>query len=309
GRRMDALVADRLRDCPRSLAARLIREGLIRVDDEVKKPGYRLRTGDRIAGRVPPPSPAPFGPEPIPLDVLWEDRDVLVISKPPGLVVHPAPGHETGTLVNALLHHIPDLEGIGGTLRPGIVHRLDKDTSGVLVVAKTARAQSSLSTQFKARSVTKEYLALVYGRMPAAAGRINRPVGRHPVDRKRMSTAGPNARPAETLWTQEEILPATTLLSLDLKTGRTHQIRVHCAAIGHPVVGDPVYGSPKAMKGASPAVQRLLEPMDRQMLHARRIRFTHPATQMFLEFEAPLPSDMAELLTRLRELQTEAENP
>ncbi len=304
---MDVLLADRLPDCPRSLAARLIREGTIRVDDEIKKPGYRLRAGDRIDGRIPAPTPTPFGPEPIPLDILWEDRDLLVLNKPPGLVVHPAPGHETGTLVNALLHHIPDLEGIGGSIRPGIVHRLDKDTSGALVVAKTARAQSGLSTQFKARAVSKEYLALVYGRMPGASGRINRPVGRHPVDRKRMSTAGHNARPAETLWTLAESLPATSLLSVDLKTGRTHQIRVHCAAIGHPVVGDPIYGSPKAMKAASPAVRRLLVPIERQMLHARRIRFAHPATQRFLDFEAPPPPDMTALLAGLRELREETE--
>ena len=297
------MVADRIPDCPRSMAARLIREGNIRVDEDIKKPGYRLRTGERIAGRIPPPEPAPFGPEAIPLDILWEDRDVLVLDKPPGLVVHPAPGHASGTLVNALLHHIPDLEGIGGTLRPGIVHRLDKDTSGVLVVGKTPRAQSGLSNQFKARAVAKEYIALAYGRMPAPSGRINRPVGRHPTDRKRMSTVGKNGRPAETLWEQTESLPATTLLSLDLKTGRTHQIRVHCAAIGHPLVGDPIYGSEKAMKGAPERVQAVLRSADRQMLHARRLRFVHPVSNRFLEFEAPLPADMSALLDRLRKLR------
>lgn len=305
GRRIDVVLANRLPDCPRGLAARLIRDGLIRVDDEIKKPGYRLRTGDRIRGRIPPPTPSAFGPEPIPLDILWEDRDLLLLNKPPGLVVHPAPGHESGTLVNALLHYIPDLEGIGGTLRPGIVHRLDKDTSGILVVAKTARAQAGLSTQFKARAVTKEYQALVYGRMPSPSGRINRPIGRHPVDRKRMSTVSRNARPAETHWTQREALPATTLLDLDLKTGRTHQIRVHCAAIGHPLVGDPMYGSHKAMKGAPAAVQDRLRPVDRQMLHARRLKFTHPVTSVFLEFEAPIPPDFSRLLADLRQLRDE----
>jgi len=280
--------------------ANLITDGSIRVEGKRKKPGYRVKAGDRVEGRVPAPAPPTFAAEPIPIEILFEDEQMIVVNKQPGLVVHPAPGHFSGTLVNALLFHCPALAGIGATIRPGIVHRLDKDTSGVLVVAKNDAAHHHLAEQFKSRKVQKKYLALVYGRVKEDAGAVALPIGRHPVDRKKMSTRSRSGRKAETGWKVKERFEAATLLELDLKTGRTHQIRVHCAAIGHPVVGDPVYGGrrrPEGLKkdGTPPITAK------RQMLHAARLRFAHPVTKAELSFEARLPADMAELIESLRQ--------
>jgi 23S rRNA pseudouridine1911/1915/1917 synthase len=299
GKRLDFLVASRIVDCSRSFAATLIRDGKIRIQGVVKKPGYRVRAGEEICGHIPFPEPSPFKPEPIPIDILHEDDDIIVVNKQPGLVVHPAPGHLSGTLVNGLLYHCPMLEGIGGELRPGIVHRLDKDTSGVLVVAKNSRAHHRLSDQFKRRTIKKKYLALVYGKMKADSGTISLPIGRHPVDRKKMSTHSKKSRNAETTWKVKERFILATLIDIDLKTGRTHQIRVHCAAINHPVMGDPVYGGRrKRIKIEINKDHRLSVP--RQMLHARSLEFTHPSTQTILCFEAPIPSDMLDTITALR---------
>jgi 23S rRNA pseudouridine1911/1915/1917 synthase len=232
----------------------------------------------------------------------------VVINKPPGLVVHPAPGHYSGTLVNGLLYHCPDLGGIGSELRPGIVHRLDKDTSGTLVVAKDGAALEGLNAQFKARTVQKTYLALVHGAMPAAEGTIRLPIGRHPVDRKRMSVASRKTRPAETGWRVRSRFSGFTLLELDLKTGRTHQIRVHCAAVHHPIVGDPVYGKRStasrslAKPPRSDEINALLTGAHRQMLHAWRLGFVHPYNGLPVHFESPLPEDMQTLIDRLQDL-------
>jgi len=307
GERLDVFVGARLPGCSRSFAAQLIAGGNVRVNDRLHKPGYRLKTGDAVTGCIPPPRPVGFLPEPIPLAILYEDAHIVVINKPPGLVVHPAPGHYSGTLVNGLLYHCPDLGGIGSVLRPGIVHRLDKDTSGTLVVAKHGAALEALSAQFKARTVQKTYLALVHGAMPAAQGSIRLPIGRHPVDRKRMSVASRKTRAAETGWRVRRRFPGFTLLELDLKTGRTHQIRVHCAAVRHPIVGDPVYGKRNASRASGDSSQQneineLLLNIRRQMLHAWRLELVHPYTGLPMHFEAPLPEDMQTLIDRLQGL-------
>jgi 23S rRNA pseudouridine1911/1915/1917 synthase len=257
----------------------------------LKKSGYRVRAGEQIKGFIPPPEPVRFHPEPIPLDILYEDMHLIVVNKPPGLVVHPAPGHHSGTLVNGLLYHCPNLEGIGTKLRPGIVHRLDKDTSGTLVVAKTGFVHHHLSDQFKSRRIEKKYLALVLGEPRADSGTISDPIGRHPIHRKRMSTTSRKGREAETRWRVRKRIEGATLLELDLKTGRTHQIRVHCAAIHHPIIGDPVYGYRRISKQIS---------APRQMLHAWRLGFFHPATGEWMRFESPIPEDMQDLMNALR---------
>jgi 23S rRNA pseudouridine1911/1915/1917 synthase len=243
--------------------------------------------------------------EPLPLDILYEDPHLLVVNKAAGLVVHPAAGHASGTLVHGILYHCPDLEGIGAEKRPGIVHRLDKDTSGIMVVAKNARAHDDLSRQFKARSIEKHYLALVVGSPKADNGRIDLPIGRHPVERKKMSARSRRGREALTLWQVRERFIGATLIDVELKTGRTHQIRVHCQAMGFPILGDPIYGRKGAAKqitAGNPAWQAVFQSAARQMLHAHRLGFKHPADDRPLSFEAPLPADMADLLEKLRGL-------
>jgi 23S rRNA pseudouridine1911/1915/1917 synthase len=298
GIRIDVFLAARLPDCSRSYASQLVSSGQFKINGKDRKPGYRLKPGDAVSGRMPEPKPSELLPEPISLNILYEDGDIVVINKPPGLVVHPAPGHFVGTLVHALLHHCPDLGGIGAERRPGIVHRLDKDTSGTLVVAKNAMAIDHLSAQFKNRTVKKDYLALVYGEMLSEAGVIRMPIGRHPVDRKRMSTRSSKGREAETAWCVARRWPGCTLLELRLKTGRTHQIRVHCAAIGRPIVGDPVYGRRKAAAGAV-GVQAWLGCVQRQLLHAWRLEIVHPRGGEPMRFESPLPADMQRLIAEL----------
>ncbi len=298
GKRLDLLVASRVSVFSRSLAASLIRKGTITVQGESKKPGYKVRTGDKIDGRIPSPATIPYLPEPIKIDILHEDEHLIVINKQPGIVVHPAPGHYTGTLVNGLLYHCPELGGIGGELRPGIVHRLDKDTSGALVAAKNDAAHRSLALQFKSRRIKKEYLAVVHGKMAADSGAISLPLGRHPIDRKKMSIQSRKSRSAETSWRVRKRFGSVTLIELVLKTGRTHQIRVHCAALNHPIVGDPVYGSRKADKNLLSGKDHCLS-VSRQMLHAWRLGFMHPATGVAVMFEAPMPEDMRNLVKGL----------
>jgi 23S rRNA pseudouridine1911/1915/1917 synthase len=290
GMRLDVFLGSHLADVSRSFAAHLVEAGHVLVNDRARKPGYRLKEGDLVTGRLPAPQPSGFLPEPIPLHRLYEDADIVVINKPAGLVVHPAPGHRAGTLVNALLYHCPDLTGIGAELRPGIVHRLDKDTTGTLVVAKTAAALEHLAGQFKGRTVRKDYLALVRGEMAAPSGVVRLAIGRHPVDRKRMSTRSRKGREAETEWRVRQTLGGVTLLELRLHTGRTHQIRVHCAAIGHPILGDPVYGRDR--RGGP-------EGLRRQMLHALRLELDHPRTGERMAFESPLPEDIRAVLDEL----------
>lgn len=300
GIRLDVFIAERLPECSRSFAGQLITSERFKVNGQVRKPAYRLKAGDVVTGFIPPPQASGLLPEPIPLRILYEDHDIVAINKQPGLVVHPAPGHGSGTLVNALLHHCPDLGAIGAEIRPGIVHRLDKDTTGTLVVAKNAAALEHLAAQFKSRSVQKDYLALVHGEMTSDSGAIRLPVGRHPVDRKRMTTRSRKGREAETVWRVARRLCGFTLLELRLKTGRTHQIRVHLAHIGHALVGDPVYSGRQWRNLREAAVQAACRSFPRQALHAWQLGFVHPVTQAELRFEAPPPPDMADLIETLR---------
>jgi 23S rRNA pseudouridine1911/1915/1917 synthase len=311
GKRLDFLLSSHLPDCSRSYVAELIREGAVRVCGSVRKAGYRVRAGDRIQGELPPPQVATCAAEAIALDVRYEDEALIVINKQPGLVVHPAPGHPGGTLVNALLHHCPPIEAIGGELRPGIVHRLDRDTSGTMVVAKTAAAMVHLARQFKSRQVKKEYLALVHGEPKEAAGVLALPIGRHPVDRKRMSTHSRKSRAAETHWRILARYGPVTLLGVRIKTGRTHQIRVHCSAMNHPVVGDTVYGGRRTVLRAGELPKEtgghLLPGIPRQMLHAWRLTICHPISLREMTFESPLAPDMEQLLAALAALSTESD--
>lgn len=295
GRRLDIVLAARLDGPSRSAVAGAIRNGAVVVDGRIRKPGYAVRPGEVIHGSLPQPPPADAAPEAIALDILYEDENLLVINKPAGMVVHPSAGHASGTLVNGLLYHYPQMEKQrdGEILRPGIVHRLDKDTSGCLVIAKSGRTRLLLQEQFRARSIRKTYLALVVGRVAGESGRIDSPVGRHPRDRKKMSIFSHRGRPALTLWRVRRRFDGATLLELDLKTGRTHQIRVHLASVGHPVAGDPLYGGCRRLSGTP------LQAARRQMLHAWRLAFTHPLEGRPVSVTAPLPPDMRESLQAL----------
>jgi len=286
-RRLDVVVAERLPNLSRSRIARLAGEGRIRVDGRPRKPACRLRAGQTVRVDVPPAAPSRLEAEPIPLDVVYEDADLLVVNKPAGLTVHPAPGHPSGTLVNAILALVPDLPGVGGAVRPGIVHRLDKDTSGLLVVAKSDEAHRSLAAQLRAHTVVRTYLALVRGRVAPDAGTVRAPVGRHPVHRTRHAVTE-RGRPAVTHYTVLERLGEATLVACRLETGRTHQIRVHMSHLGHPILGDPVYGRARVPE------------LRRQALHAARLEFTHPRTGARVACAAPIPQDFARLLERLR---------
>ena len=288
GERLDKYLAEALPDLSRAMLQKLIKDGDVLVGGKPTKPSYRVEAGDIVVVRVPPPTPLEAAPAPhIPLDVLYQDADLLVLNKPAGLVVHPAHGHTDDTLVNALLAHVPDLAGIGGVLRPGIVHRLDKDTSGLLLVAKHDQAQQALQDQFRSRSVDKVYLALVEGHLVPPRGRIDAPIGRDPRERQRMAVV-PSGRPAQTEYRVLETLAETALVEAHLLTGRTHQIRVHLASLGYPIVGDRVYGHRK------PRVA-----LARQFLHAWRLAFSLPSTGERVQFTAPLPPDLRQILAEL----------
>ncbi len=290
GERLDKWLARQLPGYSRTEIQRWIKEGLVRVNGRASKPGYKLEPGDVVEVDVPAPVPYEgVKPEPIPLNVLYEDEDVIVIDKPAGMVVHPAPGHASGTLVNALLYHFPDLEGIGGVERPGIVHRLDKDTSGLILVAKNSRAHRELQRQFKAREIEKAYLALVEGHLQPKVGRIEAPIGRDKRHRKRMAVVR-DGREAITEYTVIAYYGDYTLVDVRPLTGRTHQIRVHFAFIGHPLAGDTVYGRRK---------QKLKPWLRRHFLHAHRIRFRLPRTGQWVEFTSPLPEDLQHILDKL----------
>ncbi len=297
--RLDVYLASHVSDLTRSAAAHLIQQETVRVNDARKRSAYRVRSGDRVEGRIPSPAIVRLQPQPIDIHILHEDRDMVVVNKQPGLVVHPAPGHPDGTLVNALLHHCPDLQPIKGEIRPGIVHRLDKDTSGLIVAAKNPRAHARLTAQFARRRVRKIYLALVCGQPSTDSGHIELPVGRHPIDRKRMSTTSRRARTAVTEWNVSRRYSGLTLLELNLKTGRTHQARVHCAAVGYPIAGDPVYGGRKALKQLPRSVTDLMQAVSRQMLHAWRMEISHPVSGQVMHLEAPIADDMQSLLENL----------
>ncbi|ERN39767.1 Pseudouridylate synthase, 23S RNA-specific [Rubidibacter lacunae KORDI 51-2] len=291
--RLDRCLALKLPDLSRSRLQKLVEQGHVRLNDEVctdKKTA--VKPGDRLNVTLPPAVSLELLPEAIPLHVLYEDEHAIAIDKPAGLVVHPAPGHPSGTLVNALLARCPDLAGIGGVRRPGIVHRLDKDTTGAIVVAKSDRAYQDLQDQIRTRTARREYLGIVYGALQDTSGTFDFPIGRCPHDRFKMAVVPleKGGRSAVTHWETRERLGNFTLLHFQLQTGRTHQIRVHCARVGHPLVGDLVYG-PKRSVGVN---------LTGQALHAWRLTFLHPITRMPIVVEAPLPSDFETLLKVMR---------
>jgi 23S rRNA pseudouridine1911/1915/1917 synthase len=292
----------------RSTIRKLIDDGQVTLNGRKSKPSARLKLNDVVEVENPPPMPPnALQAEALPIEIIYEDRDCLVINKAAGMVVHPAAGRERGTLVNALLHHCADLEGIGGERRPGIVHRLDKDTSGVMIVAKNAFALQQLARQFKSRTARKEYLALIWGKLPAESGVIDRPIGRHRSSRKKMSSvhSGAKSREAVTGWKIEKCFPLpgsrplrwASWVRLRPKTGRTHQIRVHLADLGYPIVGDKVYGRTK--KQATTGAAALLESFPRQVLHAEILAVDHPRTGAPMVFSAAIADDIRELLHKL----------
>jgi len=304
GERLDCFLAGELPDVTRSQLKRLIDDGRVEVTGAVAKAGLKLRGGERVCIQLPEPEPVAAVPEAIPLAILYEDPHLIVIDKPARMVVHPAPGHRHGTLVNALLHHCRDLSGIGGQLRPGIVHRLDKDTSGVMVVTKDDRTHQQLARQFKAHTIQRSYRALVHGLVQNQRGTIDRAIGRHPGQRLKMSSSTRRGRRAVTHW---QVLrrydrDRLTLLDLTLETGRTHQIRVHLAEMNLPVVGDPLYGSSRLARGlADPHLRQLVEQLGRQFLHAWQLGFVHPESAAEMLFCAPLPAELQGVIDYLEQ--------
>ncbi len=293
GERIDAFLARSLQDLSRSAAQKLIDSGAVTVNGRPVKKNHRMAAGECCGVELPEPETLDVTAEDIPLDVVYEDSDVIVVNKPKGMVVHPAPGHPDGTLVNALMHHCGDsLSGINGVLRPGIVHRIDKDTSGLIIAAKNDAAHRSLAAQLKDHSLYREYAAVVCGVIKEDSGTVNAPIGRHPVDRKRQAVTQRNSRPAVTHYEVAARYEGYTLVHCRLETGRTHQIRVHMAHLGHPVLGDTVYGRKKPLKG-----------LDGQCLHAWKLHFTHPSTGEVIECEAPLPEYFTEVLRKLENKQ------
>ncbi|MCP5462406.1 MAG: RluA family pseudouridine synthase [bacterium] len=290
--RIDVFVTRSLKDISRSMAQHLIRDGNIKVNDAPIKPGYHIKHDDIVTITVPAPVPIDIAPEDIAIDVLYEDTDIIAVNKPAGMVVHPAAGHISGTLVNALLHHCTDLSAINGVLRPGIVHRLDKDTSGVIIAAKNDIAHQKLAHQFAKRKTVKEYRALVYGHIRAGLNKhIDAPIGRHPTNRKKMAvTTLEHGKSAETTFSILALWEDMSYLSVRLLTGRTHQIRVHLAHIGYPIIGDDTYGGKK--RSALPADFNVT----RQLLHAYHLRIAHPITMASMDFYAPIPEDMHRIL-------------
>lgn len=289
GDRIDALLARNIEGLSRSQAQRLLESGLVRMDGAAVRKNYRCIAGDRFDVTLPAAEELPLLAQDLPLDVVFEDSDVIVVNKPRGMVVHPAPGHPDGTLVNALLFHCGDtLSGIGGERRPGIVHRIDKDTSGLLIAAKNDFAHQALSAQLADRSLSRIYEAVVRGGFREDRGTIDRPIGRHPTDRKRMAVTEKNARPAVTHWEVLARYQGYTHVRCRLETGRTHQIRVHMASISHPLLGDFTYGAPSPEKG-----------LEGQCLHARELKFIHPRSGQSVRLVTPLPPYFTEVLSRL----------
>lgn len=289
GDRVDALLARSLDGLTRSAVVRLIDDGRVLMHEKPVRKNYRCNAGDMFTVYIPQAQDIALLPQDIPLDIVWEDDELVVVNKARGMVVHPAPGHCDGTLVNALMYYCGDsLSGIGGEKRPGIVHRIDKDTSGLIIVAKTDFAHLKLSSQLADRSLSREYEAIVRGRLREDSGTVDAPIGRHPTDRKRMAVTEKNSRPAVTHWEVIARYKGYTHVRCRLETGRTHQIRVHMAHIGHPLLGDHTYGSPSPEKG-----------LEGQCLHARRLKFIHPRTNEKILVETELPAYFTDILSRL----------
>ena len=297
GNRLDNFLTSLLPDHSRSQIQRMIKDGHVKGPSAIVRPSTAVHAGQEFEVDVPAPVAATPEPEELPLPIIYQDQDVVVLDKPAGMVVHPAAGHSSGTLVNALLHHVTDLSGIGGELRPGIVHRLDRGTSGVMVVAKNDRAHQELSRQFSEREVEKEYIALVWG-VVQAGKRIDAAIGRDPQQRQKMSTRARRSRSAVTRVTFARHFQGVSLLKVAIATGRTHQIRVHLSAIGHPIVGDSTYGG---VHRRTTKDLRAVMRLERPFLHAARLAFTHPTDHRRVEFESPLPADLQSVIDEIIE--------
>ena len=301
GQRLDKFLVSVLEGQSRSQVQKLIEDGHVLLDRKAPKANLAMRGGDRIVVELPEPVAATVQAEELPLEILFQDSDLAVLNKPAGMVVHPGAGHASGTMVNALLHHVSDLSGVGGELRPGIVHRLDRGTSGVMVIAKNDAAHQELARQFHDREVEKEYIALVWG-VVQAGRRIDAAIGRDANNRQKMSAKARRARHAVTRITRALHLPGVTLCHVAIHTGRTHQIRVHLSAIGHPIVGDSLYGG---LRRRVPADIKAVQHLQRPFLHAHRLVFTHPHDGRRMEFSTPLPADLQAVLDDLPGLNAE----
>jgi len=288
GERIDKFLTEQVDEWSRTQVQAWIKEGQVTVNGNVIKANYKINNEDEVVLKIPPQRELEIEAENIPIDIVYQDQDVVVVNKPRGMVVHPAPGHYGRTLVNALLYHVRDLSGINGVLRPGIVHRIDKDTSGLIMAAKNDLAHESLARQLKDHTVNRIYVALVHGNIPHDLGTIDAPIGRDPKDRKKMAVIHKNSKNAVTHFVVKEKFDGYTLVECKLETGRTHQIRVHMQYIGHPLVGDPLYGQKKTL------------PIGGQALHAKSLGFEHPRTHDSMEFDSVLPEDMESLLEQLR---------
>lgn len=290
GERIDRFVCENLSGLSRSYIQKLLTEKKIRVNEQTVKANYKLKSGDQIKIKIPEPETPDIVPENISLEILYEDNDILIVNKPKGMVVHPAPGHYTHTLVNAVMYHCGDrLSGINGVMRPGIVHRIDMNTTGSLIICKNDRAHQIMADELKEHNITRKYHAVVHGNIKEDSGTVDKPIGRHPVDRKKMSTKTKNGRNAVTHYKVLERFGNYTYIECELKTGRTHQIRVHMASIGHPILGDDVYGPAKCPFK-----------LEGQTLHAKILGIRHPSTGEYMEFDAPLPAYFVSLIETLR---------
>ena len=290
GERIDKCISNYLESLSRSYIQKIIKDGKAYVNDAVVKANYNVKVDDKVQFEIPDCEEPDIPPQDIPLDILYEDKDILIVNKPKDMVVHPAPGHYEGTLVNAIMFHCKDeLSGINGVLRPGIVHRIDKDTTGSIIICKNDEAHRKIAQQLKEHSITRKYRAIVYGRNMEEEGTVNAPIGRHPTDRKKMAINEKNGKPAVTHYKVLERFDKYTYIECQLETGRTHQIRVHMTSIGHPLLGDEVYGNTKCPFK-----------LEGQTLHAMTIGFIHPTTGEYVEYEAPLPEYFEHLLQILR---------
>ena len=290
GERIDKCISNYLESLSRSYIQKIIKDGKASVNDAVVKANYKVKVDDKVQFEIPDCEEPDIPPQDIPLDILYEDKDILIVNKPKDMVVHPAPGHYEGTLVNAIMFHCKDeLSGINGVLRPGIVHRIDKDTTGSIIICKNDEAHRKIAQQLKEHSITRKYRAIVYGRIMEEEGTVNAPIGRHPTDRKKMAINEKNGKPAVTHYKVLERFDKYTYIECQLETGRTHQIRVHMTSIGHPLLGDEVYGNAKCPFK-----------LEGQTLHAMTIGFIHPTTGEYVEYEAPLPEYFEHLLQILR---------
>lgn len=290
GERIDKCISNYLESLSRSYIQKIIKDGKAYVNDAVVKANYKVKVDDKVQFEIPDCEEPDIPPQDIPLDILYEDKDILIVNKPKDMVVHPAPGHYEGTLVNAIMFHCKDeLSGINGVLRPGIVHRIDKDTTGSIIICKNDEAHRKIAQQLKEHSITRKYRAIVYGRILEEEGTVNAPIGRHPTDRKKMAINEKNGKPAVTHYKVLERFDKYTYIECQLETGRTHQIRVHMTSVGHPLLGDEVYGNAKCPFK-----------LEGQTLHAMTIGFIHPTTGEYVEYEAPLPEYFEHLLQILR---------